>query len=37
MAVNIQVHLLAGVLLLVAYVLVIVLQAIAPGVPVFIR
>lgn len=37
MATNIQVHLLAGVLLLVAYLLVIVLQAIAPGVPVFIR
>jgi 1,4-dihydroxy-2-naphthoate octaprenyltransferase len=37
MAVNIQLHLLAGVLLLAAYVLVIVVQALAPGVPLFVR
>ena len=33
MAVNIQVHLFAGVLLLAAYVIVLVLGALAPGVP----
>jgi 1,4-dihydroxy-2-naphthoate polyprenyltransferase len=37
MAVNIQLHLLAGALLLAAYVLVIVVQALAPGVPLFLR
>jgi 1,4-dihydroxy-2-naphthoate octaprenyltransferase len=37
MAVNIQVHLLAGALLLVAYVAVIVGRAVAPGVPLFLR
>ena len=37
MAVNIQVHLFAGVLLLAAYVIVLVVGALAPGVPLFIR
>ena len=37
MAVNIRVHLLAGVLLLGAYVLVLVAGAIAPGAPMFLR
>jgi 1,4-dihydroxy-2-naphthoate polyprenyltransferase len=37
MATNIQVHLFAGVLLLAAYVIVLVLGALAPGVPLFIR
>ena len=37
MAVNIQVHLFAGVLLLAAYVIVLVLGALAPGVPLFLR
>jgi 1,4-dihydroxy-2-naphthoate octaprenyltransferase len=37
MAVNIQVHLYAGVLLLAAYVIVLVLGAMAPGVPLFVR
>jgi 1,4-dihydroxy-2-naphthoate octaprenyltransferase len=37
MAVNIRVHLFAGVLLLVAYVIVLVVGALAPGVPLFIR
>jgi 1,4-dihydroxy-2-naphthoate polyprenyltransferase len=36
-ATNIQVHLFAGVLLLAAYVIVLVLGALAPGVPLFIR
>jgi 1,4-dihydroxy-2-naphthoate polyprenyltransferase len=37
MAVNIQVHLFAGVLLVAAYVIVLVVGALAPGVPLFIR
>jgi 1,4-dihydroxy-2-naphthoate octaprenyltransferase len=37
MAVNIQVHLFAGILLLVGYVIVLVVSALAPGVPLFIR
>ena len=37
MAVNIQVHLLAGLLLLAAYLAVIVVGAVAPGVPLFLR
>jgi 1,4-dihydroxy-2-naphthoate octaprenyltransferase len=37
MAVNIQLHLVAGILLLVAYVAVIVLQALAPWLPLFLR
>ena len=37
MAVNIQLHLVAGVLLLVAYVAVIVGHALAPGLPLFVR
>jgi 1,4-dihydroxy-2-naphthoate octaprenyltransferase len=37
MAVNIQVHLFAGVLLLAAYLIVLVVGALAPGVPMFIR
>jgi 1,4-dihydroxy-2-naphthoate octaprenyltransferase len=37
MAVNIQLHLAAGVLLLAGYVVVIVVQALAPGVPLFVR
>jgi 1,4-dihydroxy-2-naphthoate octaprenyltransferase len=37
MAVNIQLHLVAGLLLLVAYVVVIVVRAFVPGVPLFLR
>jgi hypothetical protein len=37
MAVNIQVHLFAGLLLVAAYVIVLVVGALAPGVPLFIR
>jgi 1,4-dihydroxy-2-naphthoate octaprenyltransferase len=37
MAVNIQVHLFAGLLLVAAYVIVLVVDALAPGVPLFIR
>jgi 1,4-dihydroxy-2-naphthoate octaprenyltransferase len=37
MAVNIRLHLFAGLLLLAAYVVVIVAQALAPGVPLFLR
>ena len=37
MAVNIQLHLVVGVLLLVAYLLVLVLGAVAPGIPTFLR
>ena len=37
MGVNIQLHLVAGVALVVAYVAVLVVQAVAPGVPLFLR
>jgi 1,4-dihydroxy-2-naphthoate octaprenyltransferase len=37
MGVNIQLHLVAGVALVVAYVAVLVIQAVAPGVPLFLR
>ena len=37
MAVNIQVHLFAGILLLAAYLIVLVVGTVAPGVPLFIR
>jgi 1,4-dihydroxy-2-naphthoate octaprenyltransferase len=37
MGVNIQVHLVAGVALVVAYVAVLVIHAVAPGVPLFLR
>jgi len=35
--VNIQVHLFAGVLLVAAYLIVLVVGTVAPGVPLFIR
>jgi hypothetical protein len=37
MGVNIQLHLVAGVALVVAYIAVLVIQAVAPGVPLFVR
>jgi 1,4-dihydroxy-2-naphthoate octaprenyltransferase len=37
MAVNVQLHLLVGALLFVAYLLVLVIGAVAPGIPVFLR